>query len=318
MPCFKPIQASYTYRPDGKKDIKFSNIIGDAFVRGERVSEFSNALSLPCSKCIGCKLEYSRQWAVRCVHEASLYEQNSFITLTFSPEKLAKVAPTGSLDRRHMQLFMKRLRKAFDDRKIRSFYCGEYGDKLGRPHYHGAMFNLDFDDKEYWKTVNGSRYYTSESLNKIWGNGFAVIGDLTFESAAYVARYCTKKITGSKAEDYYTRVMADTGEVVKLYPEFAQASLKPGIGSGWFDKYGMTDIFPRDECVSRGVICKPPRFYDTLLERVDPDLFNAVKSRRDVRRFSSEDDASFRRLADRQKCQEARMKMLVRSMEAFA
>ena len=143
--------------------------------------------------------------------------------------------------------------------KVRVFYCGEYGDKLGRPHYHAVLFNFDFKDKVYWRTVNDCKYYTSPSLSELWPFGHSTIGAVTFESAAYVARYTTKKITGKDAEAHYKKVDADTGEIVKVLPEFCGMSLKPGIGKPWLDKYGKTDVFPYDECVARGARCKPPR-----------------------------------------------------------
>lgn len=323
MMCLKPLQAGFSVREDGKKDIYFSDIRTRLFYKDyddyHTIESFKeNTLSLPCGQCMACRLERSRQTAVRAMHEASMFSDNSFITLTFSPDGLSQMCPTGSLDKRHMQLFMKRLRKYYDDRRIRTLYCGEYGDKLGRPHYHAALFNLDFPDKTYWKSVNGFKYYTSEQLREIWPYGFNVIGDLTFESAAYIARYCTKKITGDKAEEYYKKVLADTGEVVRVIPEFAQSSNRPGLGAEWFDKYGMTDVYPRDECVVRGQICKPPRYYDKLLERVNPEMFLDVKKRRDEKRRDMEDDNTYLRLLAKERCMVARMKKLVRRIEQEA
>lgn len=321
MVCFKPMQAIYNKRADGKLNIKFSDLAARSFYGDNEVTsrEYPNILSIPCSQCIACRLERSRQWATRAMHEASLYEDNSFITLTYNNDFVPH-----SLDKRSMQLFMKRLRRHFPERKIRSFYCGEYGEKLGRPHYHAALFNIDFDDKEYWKTVNGNRYYTSDRLNDIWTDpvtkrslGYSVVGDLTFESAAYIARYCTKKITGAKAEEHYTKVLS-TGEVIKLQPEFCQASRRPGLGNEWFQKYGMTDVYPLDEVIVRGAKAKPPRYYDKLLERSNVDIFNVVKLQREERRDDKAEDNVFKRLLVKQKCQEARMKQLVRTLEAQA
>lgn len=303
MPCYHPLQAFYSLRSDGKKHIMFSNTLADMYQKGIKPS--GDALSIPCGKCMGCRLERSRQWAVRCMHEASLYEDNCFVTLTFDDEHLLKCCNDGSLDRKHVQNFMKRLRKKFSDRKIRSFYCGEYGDKLGRPHYHLLLFNLDFPDRKYYKSVAGFKYFNSEILSSIWTFGHAVIGDVSFESAAYVARYCTKKVTGKAADDYYKGKL----------PEFAQASLKPGLANEWFQQFGMSDIFPLDECVVRGVKCKPPRYYDKLLEAVDPALLEQVKERRVKRAEKQVKDNTYDRLLVREKCQEARMKQLVRTME---
>jgi len=304
MPCYHPLQASFSVRSDGKKQIAFSKTAHEMFEKGLN-PVVGNYLSLPCGQCMGCRLERSRQWAVRIMHEASLYEDNCFVTLTFDPHYLSLKCPNGSLDRKHMQNFMKRLRQKFKDRKIRTFYCGEYGDNLGRPHYHACLFNLDFADKELWSVNNGCRYYVSQSLNDVWPYGHCVVGDLTFDSAAYVARYCTKKVTGTKAEDYYKGKL----------PEFCQASLKPGIGSGWLDKYGSSDVFPLDEVVVRGVKCKPPRYYDKRLERDDPKAFELVKIARSERADVRADDNSYKRLLVKERCQQARFKKLIRTIE---
>jgi hypothetical protein len=304
MACYHPLQAFFYIREDGKKNVFFSNTMAEAFKRGEPCLGFQN-LQVPCGKCMGCRLERSRQWAVRCLHEAELYDDNCFITLTFDDRHLKSECENGSLKKKHMQDFMKRLRKRFSDRKIRSFYCGEYGESLSRPHYHSILFNLDFDDKVYYKTVNGFKYYTSEVLSDLWKFGYSVIGDVTFESAAYVARYCTKKVNGKDADDYYQGRL----------PEFSQASLKPGIGREWFERFGYTDIFPLDECVVRGVKCKPPRYYDKRLELDNPVLFEQIKLRRAERGEDKACDNSYDRLLVKEKCQQARMKQLVRNLE---
>ena len=159
-------------------------------------------LNVPCGQCIGCRLEYSRQWAIRCMHEAQLHESNAFITLTYADEHLPQ---DRSLDKREFQLFIKRLRKSIQPQRLRYFHCGEYGAKLGRPHYHACLFGFDFPDKElqrYSKT--GEKLYRSDLLDSAWQNkGWALIGEVTFQSAAYVARYITKKITGEAAHDHY-------------------------------------------------------------------------------------------------------------------
>lgn len=129
-------------------------------------------------------------WAVRIVHEAQMWPQNSFITLTYRPEDLPQ---GGSLNVEHYQLFMKKLRARNTGHKIRFFHCGEYGEKLSRPHYHAILFNYDFPDKKVFSEKNGNTIYTSELLEDIWGKGFCTIGDVTFQSAAYVARYVMKK-----------------------------------------------------------------------------------------------------------------------------
>jgi len=301
MPCYFPLQAIFILRPDGKKDIKFSDANARLFQKGVKLSGDSN-LSLPCGRCMGCRLERSRQWAVRCVHESKCFDDNCFVTLTYSPEH---VPPDGSLLRKHVQDFIKRLRAKFSDRKIRYFYCGEYGDKLGRPHYHLCLFNLDFPDRVKLYKVNDFWYYRSAILESLWTFGNSMVCDFSFDTAAYVARYCTKKINGDLAPDHYN------GRV----PEFAGMSLKPGIGASWFDKYAKTDLFPHDNVVSRGAESKPPRYYDILRERIDPDGFAKAKEARRLLGEENSDNSSFKRLATRLKCLEARTRLLVRRLE---
>jgi len=164
---------------------------------------------------------------------------------------------------------MKRLRKKFGA-GIRFYHCGEYGGKYGRAHYHAVIFNHDFADKVYYKTTEqGHRLYTSESLTELWPFGFSLIGDVTFESAAYVARYIMKKITGSQAPDHYRG----------RKPEYTTMSRRPGLGKGWYEKY-KTEVYPFDEIIINMKPVRPPRFYDNLLDKEDPDLLQELKERR--------------------------------------
>lgn len=248
MPCYNPLLA---YRLDGK--ITFNK----PFVHAK-------GFNLPCGQCIGCRLSYSRQWAIRCLHESQMHEHNCFITLTFSPEELAKRDNPQSLDVGEFQRFMKRLRKKYGQ-GVRFFHCGEYGEQNKRPHYHALLFGVDFSDRVLWSQRNGVKLYVSDNLSKLWPYGFSTIGDVTFESAAYCARYVMKKIRGEAALDHYMFTDMVTGEVSQVKPEYATMSRKPGIGKTWFDKY-KNDVFPGDYCVIRGHEVKPPRYYETLLD----------------------------------------------------
>ena len=152
-----------------------------------RKHDISRSLQLPCGQCIGCRLERSRQWAMRCLHEAQLHENNCFITLTYDD---AHLPGDRSLHYSDFQKFLKRFRKSLGGAKIRYYMAGEYGEKFGRPHWHACIFGYDFHDKKLFKrTAAGSLIYTSEHLKKLWPFGHSSIGDVTFESAAYVARY---------------------------------------------------------------------------------------------------------------------------------
>nr|DAV45132.1 MAG TPA: Replication associated protein [Microviridae sp.] len=287
------------------------------------------SIKLPCGQCHGCRLERSRQWAVRCTHEASLHEKNSFITLTFSPDALALRKNEWSLDVRDFQLFMKRLRKN-TKQKIRFYHCGEYGkmcsrcslslfncacgsdslEVLGRPHYHACLFGYDFPDKILWKIVNNQPLYISETLSALWPLGFSTIGAVTFESAAYVARYVMKKINGDLSEQHYVRF--DTGEILK--PEYTTMSRRDGIGKDWLKTY-LDDVYPHDFIVVNGKKCRPPRFYDNHLKTHRPFTFDDVKFSREKKSKLHVDNNTPERLNVRAQIEQQKLNLLPRNKE---
>lgn len=222
--------------------------------------------------------------------ESQLHDANSFITLTYNDDNLPS---PPSLDYRHFQLFLKRLRKVYG--AVRFYACGEYGDELARPHFHACIFGTDFPDRVlHARLPSGYDLYRSKKLEALWPYGFSSVADLSFDSAAYVARYCLKKVTGELADEHYKYVDPDTGEVSQLEPEFAHMSLKPGIGGVWFDRF--KDDLSEDYVVINGKKCKPPRYFDKLLRRVDPEKYNDVKEAREYRGYLSRADNTYARL----------------------
>lgn len=190
------------------------------------------------------------------MHEAQLHERNSFVTLTYDEEHLP---PDGGLRYRDFQLFMKRVRKRFPG--TRFYMCGEYGDLHKRPHYHAALFGLAFDDQvAIGRSAAGSVIYRSDLLSSLWLDGHSSVGELTRESAAYIARYVIKKLSGPPAQTAYSRVDADTGEVFQVMPEFTRMSLRPGIAARWVERY-HADVYPTDRINTNGRLRKPPRYY---------------------------------------------------------
>lgn len=210
------------------------------------------------------------------MHEAQMHERNSFITLTYDDHH----APGDfSLRHRHWQLFAKRLRKRLGP--FRFYMCGEYGETFSRPHYHACLFGIDFDDKEpirKLQTVTQHTLYSSPTLDSLWNHGYASLGAVTFESAAYVARYVMKKITGDRATSHYTYVDPH-GEIFERKPEYNQMSRKPGIGKNWIDKY-RADVYPSDQVITRGFPSRPPRYYDQQQEKTDEKQMTEIKQRR--------------------------------------
>ena len=265
-------------------------------------------LSLACGQCVGCRLDRSREWALRCVHEAQLHADNCFVTLTYSPENLPV---SGSLVYRDFQLFMKRLRKLRGP--VRFYMCGEYGEKHWRPHYHACLFGVAFADRASFGTSpSGSRIYRSPELESLWTLGHSSLGDVTFESAAYIARYIMKKRYGDAAKAHYTRLDPSTGELVSLHPEFTRMSLKPGIGAGWITKF-KSDVFPRDRIVARGGMEMPvPKYYDRVLSEDEVEDVMMLREQR-AARFS--DDNSPARLRVRETVAKAALSFKKRSLE---
>lgn len=301
MPCFHPLHGfkSRTLNASGKRSITFNPNQGFRDL----------PVSVPCGQCIGCRLERSRQWAIRCVHEASLHKNNCFITLTYDNDHLPA---DKSLHVSHFQKFMKRLRKRFGP-NIRFFHCGEYGEKFSRPHYHACLFNFDFPDKVLWKTVRGNKLYRSQALEELWPEGFCTIGDVTFESAAYVARYITKKVTGPQQDHHYEHVTSD-GEILKRKPEYVTMSRRPGIASRWFQKFS-SDVYPSDFIVMRERKLKPPRYYDRLYEIDHPERTALIKNSRKALAKKHSDNNTPQRLEIRETIQLSKAKQLKRSYE---
>ncbi len=217
------------------------------------------------------------------VHEAATHDENCFITLTYNDDNLPL---DGSLNKKHFQDFMKRLRKKIEPIRVRYYQCGEYGEKLARPHYHALLFGFDFQDKQLHSEEFGNKTYTSEMLAETWGLGFVTVGQVTFESAAYCASYVTKKITGKKAQDHYLRC-DEYGVAYWLEPEYATMSRRPGIGYKWYEKF-KNDVFPSDEVPvpGTGVYKKVPRYYETILKNTDLEQHTEIKKLRQKWRAS--------------------------------
>lgn len=300
MVCYTPVRAYQAAMPDetGKRPI--------FFVRGRNDVVDIN---LACGQCVGCRLERSRQWAVRCMHESKLYSKNCFITLTYSDKFLP---PSRSLVIKDVQDFMKRLRKRYGS-GIRVFYCGEYGPKLGRPHYHAILFNMDFDDRKPWdKTKDGHQLYTSTKLDELWQHkGFTTVGDVSFQSAAYCARYAMKKVNGAYAEMHYAWLDTDTNTWHWKRPEFAAMSRRGGIGTGYMDKFG-DDVYPSDFIIVNGVRSRPPRFYDEYFSSVDPLGMEEIKFQRAINAGRHADNNTTDRLKVRRELAEIRLERLKR------
>lgn len=308
MPCYHPLSAVKT--EDG--NIKFNPRSGEG-----------DPMKLPCGQCIGCRIDRSKMWAVRCMHETTEYEDNCFVTLTYDPEHLP---PYGDLVYKHFQLFMYKLRQKYG-KGIRFYMCGEYGEQGQRPHYHAILFNHKFEDQIPWKkNHNGDIVYISEELTKLWGYGHATVGSATETSASYVARYVTQKITGRLQdinpktgqpyrEKYFRGIDPQTGERIYVQPEFNKMSLKPGIGQAWFDKY-YKDVYPKDSVRLRdGRRIKPPRYYDKKYDALEPYEFEAIKQNRILNALKNAEESTPERLAVKETVLKAKTDQLLRTLQ---
>lgn len=283
MACYHPLKAwPVGYHDSGK--VKY---LITSYIQVGVKNAIGEPIEIPCRKCIGCRLKYSREWADRCMLELGYHDQSWFVTFTYDDEHLPKnyivdeetgeVATSATLVKRDIQLFMKRLRKNYKyDNDIRYFFAGEYGSQTFRPHYHAILFGLKLDDlKLYKQSEDGYNYYNSEFLNKCWQyRGHVVVGRVTWDTCAYTARYIMKKQYGSAAEIY---------ERYNIQPEFTLMSRKPAIGRQYYDDHKET-IFDSDfiyigtEDGSHTI--KPPRYYEKLFDIDYPEDYVIMKEQK--------------------------------------
>lgn len=301
MVCYYPKQAirSDFVKPNGKSVIIFNP---------DSISLSSGTpLFLPCSKCIGCRLMRSRNWAIRCVHEAKCWKSNCFITLTYADSP-------GTLVLRDFQLFMKRLRKHFGN-GVRFFHTGEYGERFQRPHYHALLFNCGFDDDKYlWQVRNDVPLYRSPLLERLWPFGHSSVGDVTFNSAAYVARYIMKKVGGEVAFHHYNDIDYHTGEILaSRIPEYSTMSRRHGIGKAWYELY-KHDWYKQDLLRVGNKSFKPPKYYDSLYELDAPEQFAQVKANRLIASEECGNDSLPDRLRVRRVIKEGQINRLIRPL----
>ena len=263
------------------------------------------------------------------MNEASLYSHNCFITLTYSDEHLPL---GGSLVKSDYQNFLKRLRNYLPPGMLRYYMCGEYGSEwdangvaipgsIGRPHYHMILFNHDFDDKIHLTNRGDNPLYISETLQKLWKDqGYTSVGSVTFESAAYVARYLMKKLNGDRAEEinpetglkHYERTDIRTGEIIELTPEFTNMSRAAGIGADWYEEYKQDLV--RDDCgIQDGRRIPLPSYYRNKFDTDFPETAQILKENR-IRMAQGNPHNTPARLEERERCKQAQLDQLRRSL----
>ena len=260
MQCTRPMYALINKLSDGTNAVKILPKRVDSYSREVLEAKYGHGhiINLPCGHCLVCKLNYARNWASRCVLEASCYKENWFLTLTYDDEHLP-----SSPSKKEMSDFMKRLRKELGA-GIRFFGCGEFGSTTHRFHMHLILFNCPIPDAKCLGRANNGYYYSSKLIEKIWGKGNIILGEVTFSSCNYVARYCVKKVFGDNSE------------------EFVLMSRKPGIAYPYFEKH-YEDIYREDRIYfnfGNSLFQSPSRFFDKCYMSIDPARFQEVKDKR--------------------------------------
>lgn len=265
-------------------------------------------VTIPCGQCIGCRIDRSREWANRCLMELESHPEGGyFLTLTYNDMHLpwswyadpytGEAQPSLTLDRRDVQLFIKRLRRA-TGQSLRYFGCGEYGPRTMRPHYHLIIFGLVLDDLEPLpgRSSQGYTYYRSKLVEDCWSfgmrdqyrhdvsptvyddrgrprkvtstAGYVVVGAISWETCAYTARYVTKKLTGDAAQYY---------DYFNITPPFSMMSLKPGIGADFY----RPEIYEHEHIVlstpTGGRKFRPPKYFDRMFDIEYPEKMLEIK-----------------------------------------
>lgn len=330
MSCTRPLRAweSTHVWPSGKPKLVF---------HPAKAADPTLPIPLPCGKCDSCKMDRAKDWALRCVKEASLYEENIFLTLTYDAENLP---PDLSLNKEHFTTFIRAVRDKYRDThpKIRFFMCGEYGNPtpennfIARPHYHALIFNFAFPDQKLeYRRADGDAVYSSESCTKLWGKGLIHIAAVNEKTAGYCARYTLKKTnsedlktidpeTGLEPYEVYNPI---TDTYHRVEPEYVNMSRRPGIGKEWYDKF-QTDMHDGRLYITHSrdfaskklkpVIVKNPVYFDKLRERENPELQKEIVDARKQKAIENAENHSYDRLRAKEVILRQRISQLKRNL----
>lgn len=146
----------------------------------------------PCGQCPACRTSRATSWSARLAHEMAYHDTACFVTFTIDDEHMPE---NGSLEKRRLQLYFKRLRKSLGDRKIKYYACGEYGVQTYRAHYHAIIFGLGTSDDDK-RLIEDAWHEDGKPI------GHIKIGLCEMRSIHYVAGYVRKKIEGIKDYEY--------------------------------------------------------------------------------------------------------------------
>jgi len=309
MPCFYP-QDGFLINDGGVKRWRSYVRHGD---------DVLSSMTVPCENCIGCRMERSRQWTVRCQHEVRMCERaglpSSFVTLTLDDRNLPE---HGEIDYRLCQLFHKRVRKN-SGCAYKHLTLSEYGGSTFRPHFHCVMMGVSFDrGSPVGKGEAGDVCYSSPQLDKWWTLGHSSFGDATAKSIGYCTRHNFKDAMryppGFFDEEWLDE---ETGEISKRRGPFL--SFSRGIGRAWYEQFGRTDCHRHDRIVlSDGQIVGPIKAYDDwLASSADGEcelLELKAKRLEKARELGLDADSTRERLAVREQVFKARIRGLTKGL----
>lgn len=285
MPCYHPLIGKFTgeYTENGKKKFYIEGNLDPVLAK----QLYPGSVVIPCGKCLGCRLDYSRSWADRMMLELAAVGSAVFLTLTYSNENatICKFDDDGNplcytLVKKDFQDFMKRLResKLCKGKKISFYASGEYGDRTFRPHYHVILFGLSLSDipdlQNFGRNELGQTHYISDTIARIWSNGFILVSDVSWNTCAYVARYVCKKALKTGLPIYY--------DISGQLPEFALMSRRPGLGKKFLEENpGCMDYQNINLCTNDGSLkITIPKYFVKQLELTDPDRADNIRSQR--------------------------------------
>lgn len=301
MSCFAPMACQI--RSDPYTGEAIYQMIGKYHPNMERKDDF--VFAVPCGKCLGCRLDYARRWADRLLVELDHTGKGLFLTLTYNDDHVprASVVDDGNeiflgqtLDVRDLQLFNKRLRKHFEDREIRFYGIGEYGGLTERPHYHEVVFGIDLEDfRDDLEVVGvnelGQEYYTSQEMQFLWTEidyltgkrqciGFVGLSEISYNTCAYVARYCMKKAFN---ETNKFESLRDNEEYFNAFKqEFSVMSRRPGIGAYYLEDHPddaeYTKVWLSDQNGSK--VVNLPKYCLEKIKNKDFDRYSKIMDER--------------------------------------
>lgn len=307
------------------------------YLKKTSFQSISKIQEIPCRNCIGCRLDYSREWANRGYLESKCHLQNWFVTLTYDENNMVKKDHfedkngitwydeewNGTLQGKDFTAFMKELRqimkREYNEDGIRFMGCGEYGEENQRPHYHLILFGLNLPADTFFepRIINKETYYRNKIIERAWNKGISNISEASWNNIAYTARYITKKINGKLSDEYYNSKGQDK--------EFMRSSRMGGIGKPYYDLH-KDKIYENDEIIitnKTGTIsCRPPKYFDYLYEKENPKRMKEIKIKRikegKISDRLKDQQASYDkldRLAIQERTKDERTQLLIRQFE---